>query len=110
VKSLKKWGLKFKRRVKKSTLAAVEMSRKFYGFDPRNIKNLNIVWPKSLVCLGACAQVDYVTDKYDGVVRQYFHEFDGPCVLLASPKPQKNGQNMLVIVGKFDVNEKGIIG
>jgi len=107
---VKKFTFKMRRKIKKATMAAIELSRKFYGYDPRNIKSLNLVWPKSLVSLGACVQVDYASDKYDGILRQYYHEFEGPCVLLAAPKPQKNGQMMLVILGKFKINDNGIVG
>jgi hypothetical protein len=101
---------KYKKRIKAATKKALDLSRKFYSFDPRRISRRNIVWPKSFLVLGSCAQVDYISDKFDGKFKQYFHEFSGPCVLLGSPDSQKNGERMLIILGKFKLTKDGIIG
>jgi len=101
---------KFKKFIKPAVKKAMDLSRKFYGFDPRRINRRKIVWPKSLVVLGSCAQIDYVSDKYDGKDKQYYHEFAGPCVLLGSPDAQQNGESMLIVLGKFKLTENGIIG
>ena len=99
-----------KRQVKKAVDRAKKLSRRFYGFKPRRLRNCNIVWPKALVSLGACAQVDYVTDKFDGRVRRYYHEFTPDVLVLAGTDPQPNGDNLLIIKGKFQITEKGLVG
>jgi hypothetical protein len=93
-----------------SVKRAVDLSREFYGFDPRHIKKIEFNCPKTMVSLGHCAQIDYVTDKYDGIERQYYHQFKGPCVVFASAEPQPNGQNALIIIGKFKIDDRGIVG
>lgn len=92
------------------TRRAVELSKKFHGFDPRKIKEVSIEWPKSLTALGACVRVDYACDKWDGKDRIYFHDFEKPATVFAAPKSQKNGDNLLVIVGKFKITANGIEG
>jgi len=89
---------------------AVKLSKKFYGFKPRRLKTINIKWPKALTHLGACAQVDYVSDKIDGKVRRYFHEFGPGVEIFASPEPDAGGRNVLIIRGKFKLTDKGIEG
>lgn len=92
------------------TAQALELSRKFYGFDPRTITKVNLEWPRSLVCIGAAAQVDYVSDKFDGVVRRYFHEFKSGAVVYVGATPQKDGSNLIIIHGKFKIRPEGITG
>lgn len=89
---------------------AVELSRKFYGFAPRKLRQVNIEWPTALVFIGAGAQVDYVADKFDGKTRQYYHRFEGPTEVFASDRPQKDGSNLLIIRGKFKIKKEGITG
>lgn len=90
---------------------ALKKSELFYGFTPRRVRklklNLNV---KALVSLGNCAQVDYVNDKWDGKVRRYFHEFEQPARVLFVPEPQADGNNVLIIVGKFKLLADGIVG
>ena len=102
--------MKSRKRIKPETKKALALSKAFYGFDPRSLKRRNITWPKALVFLGACPQVDYITDKFDGKKRQYYHEFKRPTLIFAGPTPQKNGDNVLIIIGKFKITESGIIG
>lgn len=99
-------------KISKALKLALEKSEEFFGFKPRYIKKAKIDWPKSLVQIGAAAQVDYISDKFDGKVRRYFHEFEGEDLplIFAAPEPQPNGENMLVIVGKFKIESEGIIG
>jgi len=73
------------------------------------------VWPQTLIQIGLCAQVDYVSDKWDGTVRRYYHEFDlgkakRPCLLFAAPDPQADGSMLLIIKGHFTIESDGIIG
>lgn len=96
-------------KVNRETKKALKLSRGFYGFDPRKVRRINIDWPRSVVCLGPAAQVDYISDKFDGVVRRYFHEFKD-AILYASAEPQKDGSNLLIIHGKFKVKPEGITG
>jgi hypothetical protein len=99
-----------RKRIKPETKKAMALSKAFYGFDPRYLKRRNLTWPKSLVLLGACPQVDYISDKFDGKKRQYYHEFVHPTLIFAGPKAQKNGDNVLIIIGKFEITEDGIVG
>ena len=92
------------------TDAALELSEKFHGYQPRRIKNTKITWPRSLVRIGACAQIDYVSDKFDGKLRRYYHEFVKPCEIYAVPNRQADGTNILIIRGRFKIKADGIIG
>ena len=89
---------------------ALRLSREFFEFEPREVKAIDIDWPKALVCLGACPQVDYISDKFDGVVRHYYHEFEEPCQVFAGESPQKDGSNILILHGKFKLESDGITG
>jgi len=99
-----------KRRVRKAVGRAKKLSRRFYGYRPRHLRKCNIDWPKALVSLGVCARVDYVTDKFDGQVRRYYHEFVPGVLVLAGADPQPNGDSLLVIKGKFKITEEGLVG
>lgn len=72
-------------------------------------------WPRALMMLGLCAQVDYVSDKFDNKIRRYFHEFElsdpeKPCLLLADAQPQPDGSHLLIIKGHFKIKPEGIVG
>lgn len=99
-------------KLSKALKLALRKSEEFFGFKPRWVSKAKMTWPKSLVQLGACAQVDYISDKFDGKTRRYFHEFEGDQLPLiyAAPAPQPNGDNILIIVGKFKIEADGIIG
>lgn len=103
-------SLKFVKAAKPDTKKAIRLSREFFGFDPRTLKQRDLKWPKSLILMGACRRVDYLTDKFDGIFRQYYHDFNKKCVLLGSPDTQKNGDGMLIILGKFKITKSGITG
>jgi len=89
---------------------ALELSEQFHGFKPRTIQQIKVEWPKSLVCLGPAARVDYISDKFDGTVRRYWHEFDDGSVLYTDPELQPDGSCMLIIIGKFTIEPEGITG
>jgi hypothetical protein len=89
---------------------AVELFAEFYKRRPKAIHHVEIVWPKALTQIGLCAQVDYVSNKYDGKPRRYYHKFKQPCWVYAAPNPQPDGDNLLVIKGKFKIKAEGIIG
>lgn len=89
---------------------ALDLSREFFDLEPRKVKRVDIDWPKALVCLGVCPQVDYISDKFDGKIRHYFHEFEGPCQLFAGDAPQVDGSNILIIHGNFKLKPEGITG
>lgn len=89
---------------------ALDLSRRFHGATPRVVREINFRAPQSLVAIGECAQLDYVSDKFDGKRRRYFHEFEQPCKVLADPQRQTNGQSVIVLLGKFKITERGIIG
>jgi hypothetical protein len=100
------------KKISKALGAALRKSEEFFGFKPRWVKKAKIDWPKSLVQIGQTARVDYISDKFDGKVRVYFHEFEGEDLplIFAAPVAQPGGENMLVIVGKFKIEADGIIG
>jgi hypothetical protein len=89
---------------------AINRSKAFHGRKIKRIKSVCIDWPKALVAIGHCARVEYLSDKYDGKKRLYFHDFDEPAVILAGESEQKNGENLLIIKGRFDINSLGIVG
>ncbi len=95
---------------KRARAQAVELSEKFYDMPPRFKGKIDLEWPTALVSLGPCAQVDYISDKWDGIVRRYFHEFEDSAVLYADAEPQPDGTRILVIHGSFDIMPDGIAG
>jgi hypothetical protein len=102
--------LGIRKRISKALRAALAKSAEFTGRPPKRIRKISIKWPESLVAIGPCAQVDYISNKFDGKYRRYFHEFEGDAFIFAAPDPQKDGRNMLVIVGDFTIEADGIIG
>ena len=95
---------------KKWIQVAKELSRKFYGMMPRSVKNIEIDWPKSLILIGLCPEVNYISDKFDGQLRQYFHEFEDPPIIMVGVPKQKDGDNLIIIKGKFKIKSDGIVG
>ncbi len=93
-----------------TTNRAIDLSKKFHGLVPRRVRNVKIDWPKNLVLIGGCARLEYLSDKTDGKVRLYYHDFEKWAAVYAAPTAQPGGQNMLVIIGKFKITEDGIIG
>ncbi len=93
-----------------TTSGAVELSKKFHGLVPRRVRRTNGIWPLNLVLIGGCARLEYLSDKTDGKVRLYYHDFEGPAQVYAAPIAQPGGKNMLVIIGKFKITADGIIG
>lgn len=89
---------------------ALRLSEEFHGAAPRKISRTFIDWPRALVQIGSAAQVDYISDKFDGKLRQYFHQFEKPALVLAGASPQRDGDNLLIIKGKFKITQKGIEG
>jgi hypothetical protein len=91
---------------------ALAKSEEFFGAEPRWVKKIELEYPRTLVQIGSCPRVDYVSDKWDGKLRLYFHQFDSEDmpVILAAPEPQPNGDNMILIIGKFKIEAEGIIG
>lgn len=94
----------------KAVRRAISLSRRFYGFEPRRIKRIGWRWPKAVAHIGRCSQINYVSDKFDGKVREYFHEFTHTCQVFAPDKPQPNGDQVLIIRGKFNLRREGIVG
>lgn len=88
---------------------AIALSKKFHGLVPRRVRNVKIKWPKNMVLIGGCARLEYLSDKTDGKIRLYYHNFKTAAVY-AAPVAQPGGQNMLVIIGKFKITADGIIG
>lgn len=89
---------------------AIDLSKKFHGLVPRHVHRTRVNWPLNLVLIGGCARLEYLSDKTDGEVRLYYHDFEGPAQVYAAPIAQPGGKNMLVIIGKFKITEDGIIG
>lgn len=95
---------------KEARTRARKLSAEFHEFEPRKLHRYEYAWPKSLVSLGRCAQVDYVCDKFDGKVRRYFHEFEGLSELLVDPESQSDGTRLLIIRGDFEIGPEGLAG
>ncbi len=95
---------------KRALQRAEKLSADFYELEPRKLHRYEYAWPKSLVSLGRCAQVDYVCDKFDGKVRRYFHEFEGLSELLVDPESQSDGTRLLIIRGDFEIGPEGLAG
>ena len=95
---------------KKQLKKAVELSRKFFGFKPRKLKVVELDFPETLVHIGGCPRVDYINDKWTGELVQYYHYFEKDCNVFAFPEPQENGDNVLMIRGKFKITKDGLIG
>ncbi len=96
--------------ISKGLQKALELSRSFYGMAPRSVRKIKITWPKAVVCIGAAAQVDYISDKFDGTIRQYFHEFEGTAVAFVTAEPLADGDNLIIIKGNFKITPDGITG
>lgn len=114
VRSVRKTFVNPRRKTKSSKAAAVKaaarLSKRFYGQTPRFGRSVNIKWPKAVSCLGHCAQLDYLSDKFDRELRIYSHEFDEFPEIYADPRKQPGGKTMLIIVGKFKLKPEGITG
>lgn len=94
----------------KAVKRALKISARFYGFSPRRIQLMAWKWPKALAHLGRCSQLNYVSDKFDGKVREYFHQFENNAQVFTADSPQRNGDRLLIIRGRFKVKDEGIIG
>ena len=82
----------------------------YLHFYAVKIKNVKWEKPKALTHLGECSQVNYINDKFDGKLREYYHEFKNRPQLFASDRPQPDGSEMLLIIGKFKIRKEGITG
>lgn len=98
------------RRISKALKLALEKSAEFHGRPPKAILRRKLAIPKAMIRIGTCAQVDYISDKWDNTFRQYFHEFESSPEIYASAVPSSKGENILIIVGKFKIEADGIIG
>jgi len=96
--------------MKAAVQRAVRRSKSFWGFTPRKIDRIRLTWPGALVNLGRCSQVNYVSDKYDGELREYFHKFEGNVEIFAADSAQADGREIIVIIGKFKIKPEGIVG
>ncbi len=108
--ALSRMRAKFNNPKNKAREKALKLSEKFFDMKPRFTKKIDIDYPKVLIRLGTCERVDYISDKFDGKNRYYYHEFDGPCELFTGESPQKNGYGLLIIIGKFKIKPEGITG
>jgi hypothetical protein len=91
--------------------AAEKLSERFFKMPARFKRQVAITWPKrQLVCLGAVVRVDYLSDKFDGKTRCYYHRFEKPMALYTCAVSQPNGSNLLIVHGKFKIESAGITG
>jgi hypothetical protein len=90
--------------------AAARLSERFYGKRARFSSSINLIWPEAVTALGHCARLDYLSDKFDGIPRIYYHDFEEFPIVYANPEPQPGGNTMLIIVGKFKLEPDGITG
>lgn len=97
-------------KVKREIQAAAKLSEVFHQLAPRYLNKVKIDWPKALTCLGGCAQVNYISDKFDGKPREYYHQFEGPCKLYTGTRKGRQVQGLLIIHGNFKITKDGIVG
>lgn len=89
---------------------AEKLSEAFHGFKPRRRRRVELDFPTAMVSLGRVHRIEYLSDKFDGRLRSYFHDFEGPAALYTSDEPQKDGSTLLIIHGRFKVKAEGITG
>ncbi len=89
---------------------AVSLSQRFHGLRPRRLSRVKITWPRALVLLGHAVRIDYLSDKEDGKPRIYTHDFDRPAQVFASGSAKGGQKNMLLLHGRFNITEEGIVG
>lgn len=94
----------------KAIKKALKLSREFHGLEPRRIKNIEVEIPKALVQIGSCSQINYISDKFDEKIREYFHEFESEVLLFADVEAQPDGSWLLLLKGNFKVKPEGITG
>lgn len=75
----------------------------------KRVKFVEVDLPQALVEIGVCPRVDYISDKFDGKRRRYFHEFTSRPKIYMSEKRMRNGQNVLLIIGKFKITADGLV-
>ena len=92
------------------TVDVVKASQMFTGFPPADKWNEHFDWPKAMPMIGPCTEIEYVSDKFDGKVRRYFHRFGKGTRVYFDHKPQRNGDRLLIIRGPFDIKPEGITG
>lgn len=89
---------------------AAKASAMFHQLAPRKVGRQSYTWPKSLAAIGPIARIEYVSDKFDGKARQYFHDFGPGAQAYFDPRPQSNGDTLLIIRGPFKIKPEGITG
>lgn len=95
---------------RKAIAQAAMLSQRFHGLRPRRISRLKITWPKALVLIGHVVRLDYLSDKEDGKMRIYTHDFDKPAQVFASGSAKRGRKNMLLLHGRFAITDEGIVG
>lgn len=95
---------------KRALSRAVKRSEKFYGLRARRARAVDIAWPKALARIGHCSQLNYLSDKFDGKLREYFHKFKKPPEVFVADKPQPDGSELIILKGKFKIKSVGITG
>jgi len=106
----KKQSAKASGRAGQARARAERLSELFHGSPPRFSKTVDLNWPEAVTALGHCARLDYLSDKFDGKPRIYFHDFREFPEVYAVPGKQPGGKTMLIIVGKFKLKPEGITG
>lgn len=97
-------------RLSRKIKRAVVRSYEFHGAPPRNLKVVNIKIHPVLVHIGGCMQLNYLSDKFDGEEREYYHRFGPGCKVFAFDRPQPDGSEILIIKGKFKIKPVGLTG
>lgn len=92
------------------TTDALRASAMFHGLEPRHLKKQFYTWPKSLSAIGACVRLEYLSDKFDGKRRVYYHDFGKGARIAFDPKQQPNGDSLIIIRGPFKLKAEGITG
>lgn len=88
----------------------VERSEKFYGLKARGRRTTNIRVSRVMVRIGHCSQLNYLSDKFDGRMREYYHRFKRAPEVLVCNRPQADGTEIIILRGKFKIESAGITG
>ena len=75
--------------------AAIRLSERFHGKSPRFSSKVNLTWPEVVTAIGHCARLDYLSDKFDGRPRIYFHDFEEFPAVYANPDPQPDRKSVV---------------
>lgn len=86
--------------------SAVKKYLDFTGFKDFKVTELNLTLPKELIKIGECDQINYVSDKWDGTRRFYFHTLEKFGNLYIDP----SGKIAIITGLNLKIKPEGLIG